>query len=290
MIQSLYTLSVFLLAIACGLGPNGDTELKKLSPLPSQLKECSGMILLGKNSFIGLNDSGNPAELIIFNLDAISSPRIVKISGAINHDWEELTADDQYLYISDTGNNAGTRKDLAIYRVRKDKLTEVNEVVAEQITFNYPEQKSFLPAKNHNFDCEAMVCVGDSLYLFTKNRKNHKTDLYSLSKIPGNYQAKHLGEFDVQGLVTGAAFRSSANANELALVGYGDKQQGYHPFIIYFKQVNGTRFFEAPSQRFIFSGTQQTETILFYDEQHVFISNEGEHGDQAFVYQVDVKN
>ena len=163
------------------------------------------------------------------------------------------------------------------------------QVEAEEILFTYPEQKSFLPAKKHNFDCEAMVCVGDSLYLFTKNRENHKTDLYGFSKIPGTYKAKHLGEFDAQGLITGAAFTSSTKGNELALVGYTDKQQGYNPFIIYFDQVNGTDFFDSPSKRFTFAGTQQTETILFYDERNVYISNEGEHGDETFVYQVDVK-
>lgn len=290
MIQSLYTFTVFFLAIACATVKSDDAELKKVSPLPGQLKECSGLISLGMDTFIGLNDSGNPAELIIFSLAVKSKPRIVKILGATNHDWEELTADDQFIYISDTGNNAGTRKDLAIYRVSKDSLMKEDEVAAEQISFNYPEQTSFLPAQKHNFDCEAMVCVGDSLYLFTKNRKNHKTDLYSLPKIPGTYKARRLGEFDAKGLVTGAAFRSSVKGNELALVGYADKQQGYHPFILYFDQVDGTRFFDSASKRFTFTGTEQTETILFYDEQHVYISNEGEHGDQPFVYQVDVKN
>lgn len=290
MIQCLYTFTVFLLAIACASVRTDDTLLKKVNPLPDQLQECSGLISIGNDTFIGLNDSGNPAELIIFSLAAKSTTHVVKIKGAVNHDWEELTADDQFIYISDTGNNAGTRKDLAIYRVNKDRLIKEDEVVAEQISFNYPEQTSFLPAQKHNFDCEAMVCVGDSLYLFTKNRKNHKTDLYSLPKIPGTFKATHRGEFDAQGLVTGAAFRSSAKGNELALVGYADKQQGYHPFILYFDQVDGTRFFDAVSKRFTFTGTEQTETILFYDDRHVYISNEGEHGDQPFVYQVDVKN
>ncbi len=290
MIQCLYTFTVFFMAIACATVKSDNAELKKVNPLPGQLMECSGLISLGKDTFIGLNDSGNPAELIFFTLHTKSETRIVKITGAVNHDWEELTADEQFVYISDTGNNAGSRKDLAIYRVNKDRLMKEDEVAAEQISFNYPEQTSFLPAQKHNFDCEAMVCVDDSLYLFTKNRKNHKTDLYSLPKIPGTYKARHLEEFDAQGLVTGAAFRSSVKGNELALIGYADKQQGYHPFILYFDQVVGTRFFDAPSKRFTFTGTEQTETILFFDDRNVYVSNEGEHGDQPFVYQVDVKN
>ena len=290
MIQSLYTISLFILAIACGSVQSSDTELKVVAALPGQLKECSGLISFGKDTFIGLNDSGNPAELIIFSLAAKSTLRVVKILGTTNQDWEELAADDTYIYIGDTGNNLGSRKDLVIYRISKDQLLSDTEPLAEAIFFNYPEQKSFLPAKKHNFDCEAMVCVGDSLYLFTKNRTDHKTDLYCIPKIPGNYDAKHIGQFDAQGLITGAAFRSTDSGNELALIGYKDKKEGYHPFIIYFDTVNGTHFFDKPARRFTFAGKEQTETILFYDEHQVFITNEGEHGDQPFVYQVDVKN
>jgi hypothetical protein len=277
------------LAIACGSATDTDAPLTVVSPLPEQLKECSGLIQLGNDSFIGLNDSGHPAELLLFKLGSTSAPQVINISGAGNHDWEELTMDEQYVYIGDIGNNTGTRKDLVIYRVRKEAILKDTEAKADEIFYTYPEQESFLPAKKHNFDCEAMVCVGDSLYLFTKNRLNYKTDLYSLPKIPGNYGARHLGQFDAQGLITGAAFRNSNSGNELALVGYTDKKEGYHPFIIYFDGVNGTRFFETSSNRFSFKGTQQTETILFFDERHVYISNEGKHGDQAFVYQVEVK-
>lgn len=281
---------IFFVALACGPVDSGSGVLIPLDPLPEVLTECSGMVLIGKDTFIGLNDSGNPAELIIFSLKPGSTPRKVKIKGATNHDWEELTADDQYIYIGDTGNNTGARKDLTIYRVSKMEIHEDAEVIAEPIFFNYPEQENFLPNSNHNFDCEAMVCVGDSLYLFTKNRKNHKTDLYSISKIPGKYHARHLGQFDVQGLVTGAAFRSSVSGNELALVGYTDKKEGFHPFVVYFEHVEGTHFFNAPSKRLSFKGKEQTETILFFDDRHVYVSNESENGEPAFVYQIDVSN
>jgi hypothetical protein len=267
-----------------------ETSLKPLFPLPAKLKECSGLISFGNDVFIGLNDSGNPAELVVFSLKAKSEIRILKIKGATNHDWEELSADDQYVYIGDTGNNIGIRKDLVIYRIRKDQVLSETEVMAEEIAFDYPEQVNFVPGKKHNFDCEAMICVGDSLYMFTKNRENHKTDLYSLPKIPGIYRAKHLGDFDAQGLVTGAAFRSSSKGNELTLVGYSDKNKGYHPFIIYFDQVVGTDFFSAMSKRFTFKGNEQTESILFMDDRHVYITNESEHGDKGFVYQVTIKN
>ena len=282
---------VFLcLALSCTSEVAYDAKLEPVGHLPSQLKECSGLVSLGNNEFIGLNDSGNPAELVMFSLADTSEPRIIKINGANNHDWEELAADDRFIYIGDVGNNLGNRKNLGIYRVQRDHILSETEVAADQIRFDYPEQKKFLPVRKHNFDCEAMICVGDSLYLFTKNRKNHKTDLYRIPKIPGTYHAKHLGQFDANGLVTGAAFRSSDAGNELALVGYTDENKGYHPFIVYFDHVDGTHFFEASAKRFVFDGKEQTESILFADGQHVLLSNEENHGSKGFVYQVDIKN
>ena len=290
MFQHVNIFFILLMAVACGSVAIEGTSLTEVAPLPVQLKECSGLIHLGHDTFIGLNDSGNPAELFLFKLGSTSVAKVLKISGVTNHDCEELNMDEEYIYISDTGNNAGTRKNLAIYRIRKDQLFNETGIIAEIISFNYPEQVNFAKGKKHNFDCEAMVCAGDSLYLFTKNRINHMTDLYSLPKIPGNYNARHLGQFDAQGLVTGAAFRTTKSGNELALVGYKDKENGYHPFIVYFDKVNGTQFFETTARRFIFSGKQQTETIMFFDEQNVYVTNEGEHGDKTNIYKVNVKN
>ena len=283
------TFILLVLSLACVSNRAPDPAFKPIIPLPAQLGECSGLISLGHGLFAGLNDSGNAAELYVFNISEKPDTRVVKISGASNHDWEELTADSTYVYISDTGNNSGNRKDLKIYRISKAALIQNDEVPADVISFYYPEQKKFEPSNKHNFDCEAMISAGDSLYLFTKNRGNAKTDLYSLPKTPGHYPARYLDRFDAMGLITGADIRQTPGNNSLVLIGYTVEGKGYHPFILYFPAVKGTDFFKASFERIMFDGKLQTESISFHDEHSVYITNEGEHGDKGFIYQVNIQ-
>lgn len=286
----LYALfGLLIVNVHCASSQNENLQtLNVLTALPPELKECSGLVDLGDGMFAGINDSGNAAELIVFYIGAQHHDLVRKIAvkGASNHDWEELSADDLYLYIGDTGNNSGTRKDLCIYRVSRIDVLQKSEITAEKITFSYPEQKHFTPSNKHNFDCEAMICIGDSLYLFTKNRGNQKTDLYALPNSPGNYAAVHLSRFDAGGLVTGAGYRSNQDVNQVALVGYTTEDKGYHPFIWRFSPVTGNDFFKAPAKQWLFAGNYQTESILFLDDQTVIVSNEEEHGDQGALFKV----
>jgi hypothetical protein len=263
--------------------------MKVVTSLPATLDECSGMATLGKDLFVAHNDGGNSASLYVFSTKSKKDTRVVKIQGASNEDWEELASDDEYIYIADTGNNSGTRKDLVVYRVKKDDVLHEKEADAAEIEFYYPEQDHFKSSHHHNFDCEAMICVGDSLYLFTKNRGDGKTDAYSIPNTPGKYAARHVGQFDAGGLVTGADFRITGSQGELVLIGYQNEDHGYHPFLLYFQDVTGTDFFQGLPHRMDFSGTLQTETILFHDMQHVLISNEETKTDPGLLYLVDLK-
>ncbi|MGC9330765.1 MAG: hypothetical protein ACP5DZ_02680, partial [Bacteroidales bacterium] len=86
-------------------------------------------------------------------------------------------------------------------------------------TFHYPNQQQFeWDNYSTNFDCEAIIAKGDSLYLFSKNWGNLKTYLYALPKVPGEYPATLKDSFNVQGLVTGAAIDTVEN--QITLIGY----------------------------------------------------------------------
>lgn len=282
--------SFLLLGLACTSTITLDPKLQTLAALSSELDECSGMISLGDSLYVGNNDSGNPAELYVFSLQKIPrATKTVKISGAQSVDWEELAADEEFVYIGDTGNNNGSRKDLAIYKVKKEDLRQQDEAKAEKIEFSYPEQKEFTKAKKHNFDCEALICIGDSLYLFTKNRGNSRTDLYSLPKTAGKYKAKHIDSYDAGGLVTGADYKQTDTGGELVLIGYNTEEKGYHPFLIYFYEIQDLAFFKSPSMRLTFTGSLQTESVLFAGDQKVYVTNEEEHGDKGFIYQIDIQ-
>lgn len=281
----------FILMLSSGLFFQTDAQVmvygfEPYMALPDELKECSGLIDLGDNIFIGLNDSGNPPELFKFNAQAPGKTMKISIPGVDNKDWEELASDDYFLYIGDTGNNAGNRKDLMIYKVPRQHLFSDALQKPEAIRFRYEDQKKFKPSNKHNFDCEAMISLGDSLYLFTKNRGNGQTDCYACPKTPGDYVLKKIGTYDAKGLITGASFYTDGNQRQLALIGYSFEDEGYHPFIIHFENFRGNDFFGGQTRKIDFDGSLQTETINFTDRNSVLISNEAEHDDPGYMYRV----
>ena len=283
----LLVLSVYALSfMACQYLDNGAGLLISVNPLPNELTENSGLIEMDDDLFVGLNDGGNAPNLYLFSLKQRIGTRTVKISNAQNVDWEDLTQDETYVYIGDMGNNSGNRKDLTIYRVNKDELRIKTEVEAEKITFTYENQTTFKVSKKNNFDCEALVVVGDSLYLFTKNRGNQQTDLYSLPKSPGDYKANHLSQFDAGGLITSAVFRRNTLGNELVLLGYQAKT--YQGFMIYFPMVNGTQFFQGNAKRVDFNSTLQIESVIYQGEHQVYVSNEETNGQEGQVFKADL--
>lgn len=288
MIKYLFFIWILTNGFTCLPNHAKEIRLEKLTDLPAVLNECSGMATLGEGWYAANNDSGNPAELYVFNLGDASDLRTVRIDKAQNVDWEELAEDETYVYIGDFGNNSGKRKNLGIYRVAKNDLLKQNEAKADRIEFNYPEQTNFDASKLTNFDCESMVCIGDSLYLFTKNHGNLQTNLYSLPKFPGKYDAKLLGGFDAKGLVTSADYRITNDGPELVLLGYTDKAMGYHPFIIYFQNFEDNVFFDSPAKRIQYNGQHQTESILFDDQKSVLVSSEGNSKRNRNIYRAKV--
>ena len=283
----LLALSFYALSwMACQVPGDNPSKLIPVNPLPNELTENSGLIEMDDDLFVGLNDSGHEANLYLFSLKRRSGTRTVKIQNAKNVDWEDLTQDSTYVYIGDMGNNDGDRKDLVIYRVKKDDLRKKAEAEAEKITFSYENQATFKTSKKNNFDCEALVSVEDSLYLFTKNRGNQHTDLYSLPKSPGDYKAKHLGQFEANGLITSAVFRRDTSGNDLVLIGYQSKS--YQGFMIYFPMVVGTHFFQGNAKRVDFNTTLQIESVLYEGEHQVYISNEETTGQEGLIYKADL--
>ena len=155
------------------------------------------------NTLITINDSGN--KPVLFYLDKkgnILNER--KLDCCKNNDWESLAADKNHIYIADFGNNYDTRKNLSIIKIPIQKSS--NEI-AEVINFSYPEQKKFNTIyRSSQYDAEALISINDSLIIFTKNKLKKITEIYSLPKNGGNYQAKKIGSIDTKSIVTGADF------------------------------------------------------------------------------------
>lgn len=158
--------------------------------LSSELDEISGIDFLNDTTIVAINDGGNEPLLYLLDLKG-NIQSIVKVENATNRDWEDITVDDNYIYIGDIGNNQNNRTDLLIYKVKIEDVVEKKTVQTEKITFKYKEQTEFPPGKNGKFfDAEALTVHNDTLYIFTKNRAKPSDGncyVYKIPTEPGDY-------------------------------------------------------------------------------------------------------
>ncbi|MDP4845434.1 MAG: T9SS type A sorting domain-containing protein [Salibacteraceae bacterium] len=250
-----------------------------IGSISGYLGESSGLTF--SDGFIwSHNDSGNPNKFFKINPQNGSVIQRLTVVNAANNDWEDITHDDEYIYIGDFGNNDGDRQNLKILKISKAQFINNSsvevDVVAEEIRFSYADQSNFQSRKNHDFDCEALISVGDSLFIFTKNRANARTKVYHLPKDTGSYAVNPVEEYNVDGLITGAAYDSASGT--IALIGY--QQSHYNGFIWYLYDYQGTQFFSGNKRRVdIGNGTTdwQTEGIAYADSSKIFVSNENSY-------------
>ncbi len=254
--------------------------------LHALLNETSGLIFFDGYIFTH-NDSGNEPE--IYKVDTVTGQIIqtIRLNNASNIDWEDIAQDDQYIYVGDIGNNKGNRQNLRIYKINKEEIPEEGNITlsAEIIDYVYEDQNNAYKKSDHNFDCEAMIVCNDSIYLFTKNWLDSKTKLYSIPKPPGSYTAKLKNIYNINGLVTGAAY--NPEENEIVLSGYIN--QLWAPFIFLLFDYNDNDFFSGNKRRidFPFIISSQTEGISYYDEKHAFISAEQTQTTPQRVYKLN---
>jgi hypothetical protein len=248
-------------------------QTRVVTPLGVDLLESSGLTQVG-SALITHNDSGN--DPVLFEIDTITggASRQIWLTNASNRDWEAITRDLSYLYIGDFGNNLGSRTDLCIYRVAiSDYLTATNDSVpADTIMFHYPEQVTF-PAQPFQtaFDAEALISMGDSLYIFTKNWTGSYTLLYALPKQPGNFAARLVDTIPVTGLVTDATFDSENS--RIALTTNTPQQ----PRLILFFQSDSTRWSPvgtAINMPLVVTGSIQVEAIHYGGGNQFWITSE----------------
>lgn len=237
--------------------------------LPKQVQETSGLIFY-KGRLITHNDSGNSPQL--FELDTInlSITRTITVNNAKNEDWEDIAQDDKYIYIGDFGNYRGNRKNLTIYRIQKSAYLASDNVQADAITFSYGDQKDFASKPRSDWDAESLFVFGNQLVVLTKQWEGNGTRAYAVPKIPGNYSAKYIGEYNIQGLVTGAEYNPLTQV--LYLTGYN---QMLFPFIVRVDGLQPEDIFSGTVRRTDLKiGFAQVEGIAQISANRYFFSNE----------------
>ncbi|RLD88473.1 MAG: hypothetical protein DRJ09_08365 [Bacteroidetes bacterium] len=243
--------------------------------LPDEIDETSGLAFFNGGLWT-LNDSGG--EPVIYKLDTATGHIVqrIRIGNATNVDWEDMTDDSLFVYVGDFGNNSGNRKDLKIYKIKKSDIPASGDVTveAEIINFYYPDQpdKKIKKRRYNNFDCEAVLAMDDSLFLFSKDWQDQRTRVYALPKVPGDYAATLVDSFNVSGLVTAADY--NAKSNEVVLLGYTN--QSWIPFTWLLFDFNGHHFFSGNKRRVDMPNimTTQTEGFAYVEGKEAILSSE----------------
>ena len=264
-----------------------DSTLQISTPLPGIVDESSG-IINWNNSIWTHNDSRNQAALFEVNPEDGALKKTVSIANLKNIDWEELAQDAKYVYIGDFGNNKGSRKNLMIFKVAKQAIEAGKVERVDTIAFYYPDQIDFTgPKHDHNFDCEAMIIVKDSIYLFSKNFRDKQSKLYSLPTTPGQYTATLKDQFNVKGNITGADLNEENGT--LALCGYYFDNGSFLPFVWLFWDYPSQSFFKGKKQRVNFPILAQIEGICYDKEGQFYISSESSLLTKGQLYHFDAR-
>lgn len=248
-------------------------RLKTVAALDTRLAETSGLVAFTDSTFLTLNDSGNKEELYEIN----KRGKIVStttFSNATNFDWEELQMDKQgVIYIGDIGNNSHSRNQLTIYKFHRDFVGK-SQVKTEAIHFYYEDQSQFPPTANQrNFDAEAFLVKGDSLFIFSKDWSkpfSGDSKMYFVPNQSGRHTAILLRKFHTQGT---ANFRDAVTGvcwfgDEILLLTYSSI---YH--IKDMKELLFTDHF-VQSRRYLFRRVKQFEAIALGLDGKVYLTAE----------------
>ena len=260
-------------------------EILNKIELPKIINETSGLEFYN-NNFITHNDSGGEPSLYVFNEtgEIIETIGLNKNSNLQieNNDWEDITNDNEYLFVADTGNNFGNRDNLNIIRVsKKDSL-----IVDGIIEISYLDQESFFPRPKHKYDAEALVIIDDKIVLFSKDREGLNSDLYLIDKTLSGPQAlASISSYSVNTLITGGDYNEENNL--LALVGYNSRGDQdlilFNNFVLTDLENNTFVKYKIPLEQ------AQIEAIKIIDEKNFWITSEDEGIGSPYMYKIKVK-
>lgn len=252
---------------SCRYNPANIAPLGSLN-LDPILSETSGLIFWD-NMLWSHNDN---SDTNLYALDTLYGKviRNYPLIGIANTDWEEISQDDDYVYIGDFGNNSGNRDDLKIFRAGKNSILN-NSALFDSICFTYADQVDFTTdAYDSDFDCEAFIVSGDSVFLFTKEWVSNRTSVYSLPRAPGSYAAKRRSTWDVNGLITGAVYLEDKRI--IVLTGYSERLK---PFLYLLYDFDGHDFFGGNKRKIeVLLPYHQIEGIATTNGIKYFVTNE----------------
>lgn len=148
-------------------------SIQQIGAFDTLINECSGFFYDQAQLFV-INDGGGGAVLYQMDPENLERVTAIPLEAVQNIDWEAIEITSDEIIIGDFGNNWGIRKNLSLLHFDKNTYEFKNK-----ITFSFPNQSDFFPSDSHNFDSEAFFVKDEQYHLFTKNRGNSKTNLYT---------------------------------------------------------------------------------------------------------------
>lgn len=247
-------------------------NLKEIASLPEHINEASGLEITKDKVMWTHNDGGVP---FLYGLD--STGTIVKTI-QLNHPnsgWEDLTIDQNGdMYVGSFGNNKNDKQSLKIYKIGNPENITEKILNAGIIKYKYKDQHAFPPSpSNKNFDMDAMIAKGDSLYLFTKNRTSPFTGyvkVYSLPQRPGEYIASPVDSILIN---TGKMMDSWITAADLSPDGTTLALLS-HQYVWLIKDFSGSKFSEGRIYRLNLKHFSHKAGLCFSGNSKLYIVDE----------------
>lgn len=199
-------------------------KLMEEHTLNDKMKETSGLVCTGRIA-VTINDSGN--DPVLFSINSKGQSIGEQPLDFKNKDWEAVTADHQYFYIGDVGNNDG-RRDHVMVR----KVSQATYKVAKTLKLIYKDND---PAINlpyaHDFDAESLVYHDRKLILFSKSWASRKVRVYHVDPNQEEQALEPVTFIDgLPGIITGADW--DPYNNRFVVVGYNNSTIGlFRPFV-----------------------------------------------------------
>jgi len=221
------------------------------------IPESSGIVASRKypGVFWTHNDSGNPP--VIFAID-----RSGKTLGSFpvkrpNRDWEDIAIDDAgRLYISETGNNGGRHKQIAVYRLDEpDPRTPLPAGQSLDVTatwqLRFPDQP---------FDCESLFVWKETGYVVSKLLDGEQAGLYRFPLTPQMKPAvlEKVCDVPIRFPCTGADL--SADGKRLAIISIGG------PYLFDLPQPGDVSTLDKITPKSVFYTDIHMEAVCFVEE------------------------
>lgn len=189
------------------------TEVERVGSIADpEIKECSGIVASRQfPDVFWVHNDGKKERLYAINRKGATLAEF-KVTGAKFQDWEDIALDaENNLYAADTGNNDGSRAEVAVYQFAEPNpgTAEKSVAIKRQWSLRYPAGAR---------DCESIVIVGTNAYLISKVTKDRLAEVYAfcLEDSTGPITLKALGRLAIDSPVTSAAL--SPEGKRLAVV------------------------------------------------------------------------